>query len=685
LPRLPARFSLLLAVALPAASFAQHTVPEPQSFPVERLRVSTNRQGLIDVEDASVAPHLALDTGLWLGYARNPLLVYREADNARLGPLVESRLGGALVASVGLYDRFEVGLDLPVILYQGRPGTIPDALVPGSTLSSLSTTGTGDLRLLGKWQVLRQKDYGINLAIMPVLALPSGGAHAYFGDAGPVFAPEVLLSWARDHVRAGLNLGAALRRQSQLLNATIGSELTAHAGAGYRFQAEDGTGGPPLELEGSLSMATAAASPFQSSNEVHLELRGMAAYDLKSAMQVFGGLGLGLSRGWGTPDWRLFVGGRYGKSLPASLPAPVKVAVAEPLDRDHDGIPDSKDLCPDQPETYNGYKDDDGCPDEVPPPPPPADPDRDGDGVPDRVDNCPDVPGPASNQGCPEQQPQLVQITTEHLEILEKVYFKSEKAVIERRSYPVLENVVAVLKAHPEMKHVLVEGHTDSRGPEDYNQELSDRRATSVMKFLVDRGIELERLRAKGFGQTRPVADNETPEGREKNRRVVFTVLERFEDVDHGSGGEGAKTPAPEGAKAPTPEKAKAPADGAKTPPPEGAKAPTPEKAKAPADGAKTPAPEGAKAPPPEKAKAPADGAKTAPPEGAKAPTPEKAKAPAEGTKTPPPEGAKTPPPAPSPEKEKAPAPEGAKAPAEKAKPSPDGGKPAPEGSKVQP
>jgi len=122
LPRLPARFLLALAVVFPAASFAQREVTEPQSFPAERLRISTNRQGLIDVEDATVAPHLTWDAGLWMGYARNPLLVYRTEDNARLGPLVESRLGAAVVASVGLYDRFEVGLDLPVILYQGSRG-----------------------------------------------------------------------------------------------------------------------------------------------------------------------------------------------------------------------------------------------------------------------------------------------------------------------------------------------------------------------------------------------------------------------------------------------------------------------------------------------------------------------------------------------------------------------------------
>jgi outer membrane protein OmpA-like peptidoglycan-associated protein len=224
----------------------------------------------------------------------------------------------------------------------------------------------------------------------------------------------------------------------------------------------------------------------------------------------------------------------------------VKVAVVEPADRDHDGIIDSSDACPDVPETKNGYQDDDGCPDELPPPP---DPDRDGDTIVDRIDPCPDEVGPVSNQGCPEKP--LVRITTERLPILEKVYFQVDGAIIEPRSYAVLENVVAILKGHPDLEHVLVEGHTDSRGALDYNQQLSEQRATAVVEFLVGRGVERARLKAKGFGPTRPVADEATPEGREQNRRVVFTVLDGdgAENKDRGPKDEPRDTTPPEGSK----------------------------------------------------------------------------------------------------------------------------------------
>ena len=110
-----------LALSLSLTAGAQQDVTEAQSFPVERLRISTNRQGLIDVEDASVSRHLDWDVGLWLGYARSPLLVYRLADNTRVGSLVENRVGGSLLASVGLFGFLELGADMPLIPLPGAP------------------------------------------------------------------------------------------------------------------------------------------------------------------------------------------------------------------------------------------------------------------------------------------------------------------------------------------------------------------------------------------------------------------------------------------------------------------------------------------------------------------------------------------------------------------------------------
>lgn len=213
-------------------------------------------------------------------------------------------------------------------------------------------------------------------------------------------------------------------------------------------------------------------------------------------------------------------------------------------DSDGDGLSDQEDECVESPEDEDGYQDGDGCPDhdndgdgvtdaedscpdEVGPVPNRGcpDTDKDGDGVVDRLDNCPEEPGQAKNQGC--KKPQLVVITPDKLEIRERVHFRTNSAQVRGRSRELLDNVARVLLAHPEIEEVRVEGHTDDRGPEDENQELSRRRADSVMSYLIEQGVPAERLVAKGFGESDPVESNETRAGRAANRRVELHIAGR--------------------------------------------------------------------------------------------------------------------------------------------------------------
>ncbi len=178
-------------------------------------------------------------------------------------------------------------------------------------------------------------------------------------------------------------------------------------------------------------------------------------------------------------------------------------------DTDKDGIFDHQDKCP----TQAGPKENGGCPDT----------DKDGDGVVDRLDKCPDVAGTAEFEGCAPAKAK-VNVQTKKIDILEKVYFDTNKATIQQRSFALLDDVAAVLGRHPEITKVLVEGHTDSTGAADYNMSLSDARAKAVKEYLVGKGVAAERLDAQGFGQTKPIADNKTKAGRDENRRVEFTI-----------------------------------------------------------------------------------------------------------------------------------------------------------------
>ena len=207
-------------------------------------------------------------------------------------------------------------------------------------------------------------------------------------------------------------------------------------------------------------------------------------------------------------------------------------------DRDGDGIEDDVDQCPDDAEDHDGFRDEDGCPD----------PDNDGDGICDPWvadqglsakyasvcrgrDECPNEPedmdGCQDEDGCPEDG--RVCVSKTEVMILDQVHFRTNRATIMPQSFPLLDEVAQTIIAHPEILKLRVEGHTDDRGKAAHNLKLSKSRAKAVYDYLVRKGVPRDRLVHEGYGMTQPIASNETEEGRAKNRRVQFTILERAE------------------------------------------------------------------------------------------------------------------------------------------------------------
>jgi outer membrane protein OmpA-like peptidoglycan-associated protein len=179
-------------------------------------------------------------------------------------------------------------------------------------------------------------------------------------------------------------------------------------------------------------------------------------------------------------------------------------------DADQDGVEDEVDACVNE----AGPAERKGCPLK----------DQDGDTVEDALDNCPTEKGDPANAGCPKKVKQLVIITKDKLQILDKVYFATGKSQVLPKSFALLDNVAQVLLSHPEIEVIRIEGHTDSQGVAAKNTKLSQDRADSVKAQLVKRKVPAERLKAIGFGPDRPVAPNDTPAGREQNRRVEFNI-----------------------------------------------------------------------------------------------------------------------------------------------------------------
>lgn len=132
----------------------------------------------------------------------------------------------------------------------------------------------------------------------------------------------------------------------------------------------------------------------------------------------------------------------------------------------------------------------------------------------------------AKRRDLAEPSTSKAKIVGQKIEITEKVMFEIDKATIKEESHGLLNDVATVLKDNPGIKKIRIEGHTDSQGSDIYNQRLSDDRAKSVRDFLIDAGIDENRMEAVGYGESQPLADNETAAGREKNRRVEFNIIE---------------------------------------------------------------------------------------------------------------------------------------------------------------
>jgi|GEM_PF-183153 len=178
---------------------------------------------------------------------------------------------------------------------------------------------------------------------------------------------------------------------------------------------------------------------------------------------------------------------------------------AKKSDKDNDGVADKDDPCP----NVAGPQGSEGCPD------------SDMDGVPDNLDNCPKIKGLATLRGCPEEKElNIKEIENEIMQYSRSINFETGSAVIKSESNGVLESIVGIMNKYS--ANFLIEGHTDNTGGDDANMQLSQKRATSVLNYFVGKGIDGGRLKAVGYGETKPIADNSNAEGRAENRRVVI-------------------------------------------------------------------------------------------------------------------------------------------------------------------
>lgn len=559
--------SLALSGALSAPLFVHHGAMAQDTFAVESFEPAVDpSKSLLNVYGANVRAPGAYSVSLVASYGRRPLSV-EDADGGKdLGDLVGSVGTLQLMGAIGLFPRVDLGFALPLHrLGAGSDYAVaPPPAVQGATLAG-TEIALGDLRLVPRvGLVQRSGDRGFDLALLAPLSLPTGKDAVYAGEAFRA-EPRLAASYTREGLLVAANVGYLIRERARLLDVAINDMLRWGLGAEVPFGA--GLSGL-VEVSGQVNV-------LESSTDAPTEgLLGLRYRNSGLLVQLGGGPGI--VRDLSAPTYRLFAGityagGEHSKAPPVEpdhdgdgLIAPQDQCPHEPEDKDgfqdddgcpdpdndQDGIPDASDRCPDEPEDADGFEDDDGCPepdndrdgisdavDTCPNEPEDVDgfedengcpdPDDDGDGVLDGEDQCPREAGVPEAQGCPRPVEEKVAVTQDRLELRETVLFVTGSSVIDTASYPLLDAIADALKAHPEVTLVSVRGHTDSRGSAAVNRKLSQARAESVMKALIERGVEPARLKAQGFGSSQPLVPNDTPENLAKNRRVELHIEAR--------------------------------------------------------------------------------------------------------------------------------------------------------------
>jgi outer membrane protein OmpA-like peptidoglycan-associated protein len=483
---------------------------------VDRFQLDPGARGILGVASARVPETFAVNLSLALGHASGLLVLERGGATTDLvGGSFPAQLSGA----VALGGKHELGLVLPVALTRSTAS--------GGGLPAPSASGLGDLRILPK--VLLPSAGRFRLAASLPLSLPTAKKGALLGEGGVTVTPTAIAETDLGRVRVAANLGAAFRPSRTYYDLEMGSALTWGAAAELPFRARGWGFAALATLWGEVGLADSGGEARPAEADAALRWEGPRGLDLT------GGLGTGVVNGYGAPSFRAFV-------LAGWRPRPVAVAVAPPPPAPEPAPVVEPEPPPPPPPppapTPVAEPAPPPAPEPAPPPAPPPLPDPcapgephspaqcpdlddDGDGVANGADRCPLLAGGAEWQGC--QKPKAV-LTEKRIEIKEAVFFESGKDVIQPRSFQLLDDVARILADNPQVKLISIEGHTDSTGDAGRNQRLSERRAGAVRGYLLSKGVADERLLAAGFGQTRPVAGNDSAEGRAKNRRVEFLV-----------------------------------------------------------------------------------------------------------------------------------------------------------------
>ncbi|MCK6530770.1 OmpA family protein [Myxococcota bacterium] len=378
---LPLAFAagVLSLVAAPAARAQESTTPGSSGSVLQaeyqRFHPNADTYGYLAAESAATLDLFTPAFGLYLNYANRPLVLYDTAEDGtrfEYGSLVEHHLAADLQAGLG-FRYVDVAVALPVnLVLQSGDDT-------GGFTSVAGFGGIGDFKVTVKGRLVDPLRKRFGLALVLPFTFPTGGEDGYQGNLGVTVAPALVAEVMWGRLRAALNVGYHFRPRASLDAGTSTAvlsddEMNLRVGAAVRMVRQ-------MELLGEFSAALATVGESDA-NRNALEWSFGARIRPTPRLALTVAAGTGVSQGFGSPAFRGVVGLTYGPD-PAS-------------DRDGDGIQDSEDRCPDEPEDIDRFQDEDGCPEY----------DNDNDGIRDAVDRCPNDPetfnGFEDEDGCPD-------------------------------------------------------------------------------------------------------------------------------------------------------------------------------------------------------------------------------------------------------------------------------------------
>lgn len=476
---------------------APSTAQAQTQFSVEGFRPSPHGDSMFSVESGAIDKSYSLRVGLFGDYFAHALEV--TFSNGQPNQVLNRhRVDGHLFVAATFLDHLSVAIAFPFTLYQRGKFTNFAGL-------DESDTSAGDLRFEVKGGLLDQARHHLDLALLVMMSVPSGNELTFAGDRSITLSGELDVSRRFGPLRTALNLGAMYRQATAFLGTRIGPEMYARFGLGFDIARV--VEKVPLEIIAEIVVRTTTETPFATNGLTPVEILAGAKWAISPAFALNAGGGFGLTSGYSAPLARAFLGLVWTPLLGYECekdPEPRPEPKAEP-----------------QPE-----------PQPAPQPEPKAEPQPEPQPAPQPEPKPEPQPEPATQpepraEPAPTPKPAPVEAARPTYELasdgafVERLAFEKNSAKLSASSNTSLDRIAKWMKEDPKLK-LLIEGHTDIRGTDSLNKNLSNARATAVKEALEKRGVDKRRLRAVGLGSTQPLIEGDDDGANEKNRRVVF-------------------------------------------------------------------------------------------------------------------------------------------------------------------